>query len=180
MCAFVCVCEFNMCVPSGLSPPFFWSPADIEVQFSAARLPNESPFPGALRVAPVQCWLRRVKEDREVTEEKKGWRREGTYPFYWRLSSFPSHTLSLPDTSSAERPAGKGGSTGGAEGGWGRRARGERGRDRDMLHSGAGWDDGINAIRRITFTSAFWFQSFQPHCLHQKNEILTATKTICQ
>lgn len=120
----VCACVFSMCVllPSGLSPPLFWSPADIEVRFSAACPADDSPFPRgpAQSVPGAQRWQRRVKKARDDTEEKKkekkGWRREGTYPFYWRLSSFPSHTLSLPDTSSAERPAGKGGSWGGGEG----------------------------------------------------------------
>ncbi|MEQ2258862.1 hypothetical protein XENORESO_003556, partial [Xenotaenia resolanae] len=31
-------------LPLGLSPPFFWSPLDIEVQFSAARPPDETPL----------------------------------------------------------------------------------------------------------------------------------------
>lgn len=185
-----CACVFNMCVPSGLSPPFLWSPADIEVQFSAVRLPDDSPFSWALRVPTVQCWQRRMKKDREETEEgkeeKRGWKSEGTYPFYWRLSSFPSHTRSPRhilcwEAGRKGRELGGGGGwrrgerimLEGGEGGWGETGAGI---GRYVLHSRAVWDDksesDIHPIPKLSV------KSYQMLILHMNRSISMATVQI--
>lgn len=61
-------------LPLGLSPPFFWFPADIEVQFSATRPPGETPStPEGQRWGSNQCatWARKAEQSR------RGRRREG-------------------------------------------------------------------------------------------------------
>lgn len=145
-------------LPLGLSPPFFWFPADIEVQFSATRPPGETPStPEGQRWGSDQCatWAGKAEQSRRGSRggEEGEERVEETGRISILLTAFPftptSHALSLPDTSSAERPAGKGGSWGEAgggdcclddEGGDRESERGEEGtgmRSEDVLHSRA-------------------------------------------
>lgn len=106
------------------------------------------------------------------------------------IDGFPlfPHTLSLPDTSSAERPAGKGGSWERGwvgergennAGGWGRRVRGDRGRDRKICVAFKGC---LRWWIREQYSSyrPSWFQSFQSLCFYQSSQILTDTELIYQ
>lgn len=105
-----------VCLPLGLSPPFFWSPADIEVQFSVRRPPGEIPFPPRANTEGAQGTMQaeegegsrrgdRGEEEGEERVEERG-------HISILLTAFPfspnthSLSLSLSVTSSAERPAG--------------------------------------------------------------------------
>lgn len=109
---------------------------------------------------------RKTERRRRRRRRRRGGGRERAH--IHSIDGFPlfSHTLSLPDTSSAERPAGKGGRWEGGwveewgennAGGWGRRVRGDRGRLRKICIQGL--FEMMN--QRTIFTLSSWFQSFQ-------------------